>query len=207
MERIFKNNVFLLVSMLLIFSACEKPGIDSGNGNCCLPPVYFEGEIGDTIIINPQTYTQELLHDTDQIYAGREMIFMPSAFTPDSNGLNDLIQVSLQNLIIWTSDTTTYTYTLEVHLTIYLGATKFFETYSNAPWNGQGPDGVIKEGIYRAEIEVLRDGIPYGNFNHYFRLILPDASGKLDKNFACLIFADQYESRLGLLFKTTEEFH
>jgi len=201
----------LIICLILIcgLMACEKPSENlNGSGNCCLPPYYFEGEIGDTVLFNPAVFNRELIPGTPQYaYAFRERIFMPSAFTPDSNFLNDNFTAFLDEPI-FTNQQQSNDY--EMSLTISLGNWRVFQGSDSEDnlifWDGRCPDKTIRSGIYKAEVNVTKNGGQFKHIIHYFHLLLPDENGNSEKKYACLIFPDQYKQRYGLIFKTFETF-
>ena len=144
---------------------------------------------------------------------------MPSGFTPGMYGYDTLLGVVNDTIFDGINDSFfvsvngTQYFDYEFDLKIYLGQAKFFDTtYSgseNPPkWDGyNSATGSVNNGIYKAELNVTRNGIQYKHFTHFLWVLKSyRQTTKVDNIYKCLVFADQFDPRLGVIYETHESF-
>jgi hypothetical protein len=176
-----------LLFCLVLFSACEKFDKSQMSDNCCLP-AYLE--FGDSLV---DTYGQN-----STVYY--EMIFMPSAITPNGDFINDKFGF-FHNYF----GNAKYIYKLRI---LYKNELVFERSGPsiNDWWDGKSSDGKIYAGYYLAELTIHRNGLLFKEIQHRFKLISSNSQNRLSRNDTCQTFADEFDSRQGLIYESMEMF-
>ncbi len=174
----------VILLLIVAFAGCEKAS-EKGDllGSCCLPNYYYSLEADSA------SYG----------FGFSELFFMPSAFSPNGDLINDKFGV-------WISSWNTDSY--EVSCRILFKNAIVFE-YSNPKihsffWDGKSPDGKIHPGIYVADVRVYKNGGLYKDIKHYFKLI--NHQSPLPIIDSCQTFGDVFDTRLGIIYESVEEF-
>lgn len=174
----------VILLLIVAFAGCEKSS-EKGDllGSCCLPNYYYSLEADSA------SYG----------FGFSELFFMPSAFTPNGDLLNDQFRV-------WFSTFNTSSYEVSCRI-LYKNALVFQFLEVDATfifWDGKSPDGEIYPGVYRAEVQIYKDRILYKDIKHYFKLI--NQQSPLPLIDTCQTFGDVFDTRLGIIYESVEEF-
>lgn len=156
--------------------------------NCCLP-AYLE--FGDSLV---DQYGQN-----STVY--HEMIFMPSAITPNGDLINDKFGFYHNHF-----GSAKYIYKLQI---LYKNESVFERSGPSIDdwrWDGKSPDGKIYAGYYLADLTIHRNGMLFKEIQHRFKLISSNSQNRLSRNDTCQTFADEFDSRQGLIYETQESF-
>jgi hypothetical protein len=199
--------IFVLLSLLLVFSSCCKEP-DFINAPECIEDTYilkpFEAPY-DTMFQFPDS----LLYPYPDQYKRR--YFIASGFTPNGDGINDelMINVSCQPAIA-----SIVPDTFSMFVTIFNAGKIIYTQSLNFQfggfvfWNGKNLDGKLVQDIYDVKVKVYKNGQYYDEFRGKTWLLLTDATNQLPNWSQCLLFGDLNDSRLGLESntKTKEQF-
>ncbi len=193
-----KSYYFFLLfafSVLNIFTSCKKE----------------EEAISAVHCVDHLNYIGDYLHGYSSadslsyiIYPSydREKIFIPSAFTPNKDDINDNF-ITLINL---KENTENYQAVIAIY---YQGLLKHAESASfNSSYylTWEFPDEVFIKRLYDVYLVIGQNGQELHNFHSQFWALRPDQNGYLPNWSQCLTFGDQYDSRLGLIYPTIEKF-
>lgn len=182
----------LLLGLISLFSACEED--DSPTFGECLDPVYSRF---DSLWVEGEVDSMELV----------DKIFAPSAFTPNGDSRNDnfLVQAYLAD------ESAVYSYIFNLYhnnqlLLQKIGLKEAFSGGILFEWDGINASGQKHVGVYRLDMVFTKNQTTIINQSHYFYLFLPALYGALPAQYECLTYSDQYDSRLGLIYETGEQF-
>ncbi len=178
-----------------IFTSCKKDEVAESAVHC----VDHINYIGN--------YLLDYSSDDSLNYAAypsfnREKIFIPSAFTPNNDNINDHF-IAIINLKESTSN-------YQAILTIYYqGLFKHgeFASFKNDYFfNWEFPDEAYTKRLYDVYLVISQNGQELNNFHMQCWALKPDQNGFLPKWSSCLTYDDQFELRYGLIFPTQEKF-
>ena len=125
--------------------------------------------------------------------SGGTKIYIPNAFTPNGDGINDTFKCVGQNI-------SNYSMTIKD----VIGTTLFNTTNPGLGWDGKNKSGTIVEDYYTASFS-FKDGT--GNsFSYGLTLSLYQYHGGcLTKNCTQCRFGDQIDPKLGFIYQTLEK--
>ena len=124
---------------------------------------------------------------------GGTIIYVPNAFTPNGDGLNDVFKSVCQNV-------SNYNLTIKDAF----GFTLFTTTNPDDGWDGKNKSGATVQDYYNCSIS-LKDG--NGN-NFSYTLTITSyqyQDGCLTKNCSHCRFGDQIDPKLGFIYPTQEK--
>ncbi|MFM2285323.1 MAG: hypothetical protein RLZZ543_820 [Bacteroidota bacterium] len=180
------QRVVLPIFLLILISACENESYNQQ----CVEPTYF---VGDTNRLLEQPPLSDSLSQSVHALWYREKVFIPSAFTPNNDAINDslLTSISLQSGDYSAIQIIQYAGNI-VHVD-----TAHFESYHAFLW--APPQGVLTPRLcdVTLDIQSTNQQIVH-HYSSQFWILQPDANARLPHWATCLIFADQYDSRFGL---------
>ena len=134
----------------------------------------------------------------DSAYGYRDLtaidtVWIPKAFTPNGDGINDEYRVIVESVI------SNFSLTIKD----YTGATLFNTTNPDSGWNGKNKSGAIVEGYYIASISFTdskANSIWYNNVIASYQY----HGGCIPKDCQNCDFDDQIDTKLGFVYPTHE---
>ncbi|MEX1188162.1 MAG: hypothetical protein WED33_02825 [Bacteroidia bacterium] len=183
--------IIVLSIVILTFASCDK--CDQMELDSCLNPVFIR-------------FDSTLAIDTNDFYWWAEKIYIPSAFTPNGDGINEVFSI-LTYLI---DSQSKYSFQAE----LYDGNEQILsqsgdpsKSYRLINWDGRNAKNEIKPGIYRLKIKITKNGIDLINSFHHFYLLLPNENGELPLKNECLFYPANFDLRLGLIYEDGESYY
>lgn len=180
--RLFISTVFLSVWLC----ACET----DTHSLQCVEPTYF---VGDTNRLLQQPPLSDTLSQSVHALWYREKIFIPSAFTPNNDAINDSLftSISLQSGHYSAIQIIQYAGNI-VHVD-----TAHFESYHAFLW--APPQGLLAPRLCDVTLDIQSaDQQIVHHYSSQVWILKPDANARLPHWASCLIYPDQYDSRFGL---------
>lgn len=170
---------------IAMLGSCQKSNNLNDFPRICLPPVDVKF---DSILV-----------DSTWLF---ERLFIPSAFTPNGDLINDKFGIVV-NFPIGQPD-------ISYNLNFYRGNTHLMEVNSNSRsdyyWDGLNQQGAVTPGAFHVIVSLYKNSqLIYFN-NHYFYLLIPNSQRVLPSDCACLTYNANFDSRLGLIYSSSEEF-
>jgi len=182
-------------SILITLTSCNKEE-EAISAVHCVNEINYLGD-----------YLQDF-SDTDSLWYysypsfNREKIFIPSAFTPNNDYLND----NFITFIDLKDSTENYQAVIAIY---YHGLLKHAESanFNNSYYfTWEFPNEEFSKRLYDVYLVIGQNGQELHNFHSQFWALRPDQNGYLPHWSQCLTFGDQYDSRLGLIYPTIEKF-